>query len=228
MTKVVINGMGRIGRAVLKILLDTSELELTGMNDLLPPENLAYLLKYDSVYGRYEKEVKAGENSLIIDGKEYRIVQNEDGFDLLKIQPQETISLIGAFIPYIRRLKTMGNPFSIIEKNTQTLRPDEMKFFKPESEMGSTLEKSDVVIITGTAIVNHTIDSILSCLRSGQRAAIIGPTASILPERFFDRGVQVMAGIRIFDPDRMTVILKQAGSAYHLKECSQKIAWMKN
>lgn len=161
-------------------------------------------------------------------GSEYRIVQDEDGFDLLKIQPQETISLIGAFIPYIRRLKTMGNPFSIIEKNTQTLRPDEMKFFKPESEMGSTLEKSDVVIITGTAIVNHTIDSILSYLRSGQRAAIIGPTASILPERFFDRGVQVMAGIRIFDPDRMTVILKQAGSAYHLKECSQKIAWMKN
>lgn len=161
-------------------------------------------------------------------GSEYRIVQNEDGFDLLKIQPQEAISLIGAFIPYIRRLKTMGNPFSIIEKNTQTLRPDEMKFFKPESEMASTLKKSDVVIITGTAIVNHSIDSILSCLRSGQRAAIIGPTASMLPDRFFDRGVQVMAGIRVLDPDRMTAILKQAGSAYHLKECSQKIAWIKD
>jgi len=78
MAKVVINGMGRIGRATLKIILDTPELELAGMNDLLPPDNLAYLLKYDSVYGRYEKEVKAGENSLIINGKEYPMFNVKD------------------------------------------------------------------------------------------------------------------------------------------------------
>ena len=78
MTKVVINGMGRIGRATLKIVLDTPELELVGMNDLLPPDNLAYLLKYDSVYGRYEKGVKAGENSLTIDGREYRMFNEKD------------------------------------------------------------------------------------------------------------------------------------------------------
>ena len=78
MAKVVINGMGRIGRATLKIILDTPELELAGMNDLLPPDNLAYLLKYDSVYGRYEKEVKTGENSLIINGKEYRMFNVKD------------------------------------------------------------------------------------------------------------------------------------------------------
>ena len=54
MARVVINGMGRIGRAVLKIVLEQPELDLIGMNDLLPTDNLAYLLKYDSVYGRYE------------------------------------------------------------------------------------------------------------------------------------------------------------------------------
>ena len=78
MANVAINGMGRIGRAVLKIVLETPELELAAMNDLLSPDNLAYLLRYDSVYGRYEKEVTAGENSLVIDGKTFRLFSEKD------------------------------------------------------------------------------------------------------------------------------------------------------
>jgi uncharacterized protein (DUF4213/DUF364 family) len=159
---------------------------------------------------------------------EYQIVKERDGFDLLEIQPGETVSLIGAFGPYIRRLKRMGNPFFIIEKNPQTLRPDEMKNFKPETGMASALEKSEVVVITGTAIVNHTIDPILSHRRGRQRTAIIGPTASMIPNAFFKRGVDIMAGVRIIEPDLMIKILKQGGSAYHLlKECSEKIAFIK-
>jgi uncharacterized protein (DUF4213/DUF364 family) len=159
------------------------------------------------------------------DRMDYQMVKNADGFDLLEIQPHQTVSLIGAFGPYMRRLKMMGNPFFIIEKNPQTLRADEMKYFRPESEMASTLEKSDAVIATGTAIVNHTIDTILSFLKNGIRAAMIGPTASMIPDAFFKRGVCVMAGVRISDPDLMIKILKQGGSAYHLlKECSEKIA----
>jgi len=157
-------------------------------------------------------------------GREYKMVKDADGFDLLNVQPYETVSLIGAFGPYIKRLKTMGNPFFVIEKNPQTLRLDEMKHFKPESEMRDALEKSSVVVMTGTAIVNHTIDAILSLLRNGIRAGIIGPTASMIPDAFFRRGVKIMAGVQISNPDLMMKILKQGGSAYHLlKECSEKI-----
>jgi len=78
MTKVAINGMGRNRQAVFKIVLDTPELELSAINDLLPVEHLAYLLKYDSVYGRYEKEVKAKNNSIVIDGKNYPVLAEKD------------------------------------------------------------------------------------------------------------------------------------------------------
>lgn len=78
MYKVAINGLGRIGRATLKILLENPELELVGMNDLLSPDNLAYLLKYDSVYGRYEKQVKAGEDNLVIADKKYPLFSEKD------------------------------------------------------------------------------------------------------------------------------------------------------
>jgi uncharacterized protein (DUF4213/DUF364 family) len=161
-------------------------------------------------------------------GKEYEMIRDRDGFNLLSIQPHETVSLIGAFGPYIRRLKMMGNPFFIIEKNPRTLRLDEMKHFKPESEMRDALEKSGVAILTGTSIVNHTIDQILSLLRNGIRTAIIGPTASMIPDAYFKRGVHVMAGIEIQKPDTMIKILKQGGSGYHLmKECGEKIAFVK-
>jgi uncharacterized protein (DUF4213/DUF364 family) len=159
---------------------------------------------------------------------EHRVIKDKDGFDLLDIQSHETVSLIGAFGPYIRRLKMMGNPFTIIEKNPQTLRPDEMKYYRSDSEMATTLKNSDALIITGTAIVNHTIDPILSSITQGKRTAIVGPTASLIPNAFFEKGVTVMAGVRILNPDLMIKILKQGGSAYHLlKECSEKIAFIR-
>jgi uncharacterized protein (DUF4213/DUF364 family) len=162
-----------------------------------------------------------------MDATDYPMIKDKDGFDLLRIQPNESVSIIGAFAPYIRRLKIMGNPFFIIEKNPLTLRPDEMKYFKPEPEMRSALEKSDVVIMTGTTIVNHTIDTILSLIKDGIRTAIIGPTASMIPDAFFKRGVHVMAGVRILDADLMIKILKQGGSAFHLlKGCSEKNAFI--
>jgi uncharacterized protein (DUF4213/DUF364 family) len=160
--------------------------------------------------------------------REHEVVKDRDGFDLLDIQTCETVSLVGAFGPYIKRLKAMGNPFYIIEKNRQTLRPDEIKHFKPESEMKTAIEKSQVVISTGTAIVNHTFDSILSMINNGKRAAVIGPTASLIPDAFFRKGINVMAGVRITDPAQMLKILKQGGSAYHLlRNCAEKIAFVK-
>ncbi|MBZ0156790.1 MAG: type I glyceraldehyde-3-phosphate dehydrogenase [Alphaproteobacteria bacterium] len=78
MAKVAINGFGRIGRATFKILLDTPELEVVALNDLIPPDNLAYLLKYDSVYGRYEREVTHEGEALVVGGKRYRITNEKD------------------------------------------------------------------------------------------------------------------------------------------------------
>ena len=57
MIRLAINGFGRIGRAAFKIALEDKEVEVVAINDLGDPENLAYLLRYDSVYGRYAREV---------------------------------------------------------------------------------------------------------------------------------------------------------------------------
>jgi glyceraldehyde 3-phosphate dehydrogenase (phosphorylating) len=67
--KVAINGLGRIGRAALKLALEQPELELVAVNEIGSLENMVYLLKHDSVYGRYERQVEAVDGKLVIDGK---------------------------------------------------------------------------------------------------------------------------------------------------------------
>ncbi len=76
--RVAINGLGRIGRAALKIVLDDNDLELVAVNDIAATENLAYLLKYDTVYGRYHKPVAAADGTLLIADKEYKVLNEKD------------------------------------------------------------------------------------------------------------------------------------------------------
>ena len=67
MPTVAINGLGRIGRAALKILLDSDGLELAAVNDIAAADNLAYLLNYDTVYGCYHHTVSAKDGALVVD-----------------------------------------------------------------------------------------------------------------------------------------------------------------
>ena len=67
-SNVAINGLGRIGRAALKILLDADGLDVVAVNDIADADNLAYLMKYDTVYGRYHREISATKDALVVDG----------------------------------------------------------------------------------------------------------------------------------------------------------------
>ena len=73
MTKVAINGFGRIGRLSFRALLQKEEVEVVAINDLTDPKTLAHLLKYDSNHGRFDGTVEVGEGALIVNGKEIKI-----------------------------------------------------------------------------------------------------------------------------------------------------------
>jgi glyceraldehyde 3-phosphate dehydrogenase len=78
MATIAINGLGRIGRAALKIILEKPDLELVAVNDIVPIDNIVYLLKYDTVYGRYNKTVEADGENLVIDGRSIRYLSEKD------------------------------------------------------------------------------------------------------------------------------------------------------
>ena len=78
MKKIAINGFGRIGRAALKIILDTPSLEVVAINDLMNIDNATYLLRYDSVYGIYKDEINIQENNLYIGDRKILFISEKD------------------------------------------------------------------------------------------------------------------------------------------------------
>src|SRR3989344_524285 len=76
--KVGINGFGRIGRAFLKVAWERPEIEIVAVNDLGSVENMAYLLKYDTVYKKWEHDIKVEGQDVIIDGKKIKVLAEKD------------------------------------------------------------------------------------------------------------------------------------------------------
>ncbi len=77
--KVGINGFGRIGRMVFRAAVaNFNDIEIVGINDLLEPDYLAYMLKYDSVHGRFKGDVAVDGNTLVVNGKRIRLTQERD------------------------------------------------------------------------------------------------------------------------------------------------------
>lgn len=76
--RIAINGFGRIGRLVLRIAMQRPSLQVVAINDLVPPDNLAYLFKHDTIHGRYPKSVSSDPSSLIIDGHKIAVSAEKD------------------------------------------------------------------------------------------------------------------------------------------------------
>ena len=82
MIKIGINGFGRIGRLVFRASLSHKDVEVVGINDLISPDYMAYMLKYDTMHGKFEGTVDYTENSLIVNGREIRVTSEKNPADL--------------------------------------------------------------------------------------------------------------------------------------------------
>jgi glyceraldehyde 3-phosphate dehydrogenase len=78
MIRVAINGFGRIGRNAFKIAKERNDIEIVAINDLTDAPTLAHLLKYDSSYGEYERQVSASEGEITVDGKSIKVFAEQD------------------------------------------------------------------------------------------------------------------------------------------------------
>ena len=82
MTKVGINGFGRIGRLAFRAAMERKDIEIVGINDLVDPEYMAYMLKYDSTHGRFEGNVEVKDGHLVVNGKKIRVTAEKDPANL--------------------------------------------------------------------------------------------------------------------------------------------------
>ena len=145
----------------------------------------------------------------------YRIQMNTDAVDVVRMPAESSVAVIGAFVPILRKLKIRGGRWWVIEQDPRTLKSDEMDHFIPADRSGETIAAADVLIITGVTLVNHTLEPILKAARPDAEIAVVGPTASMLPEALFESGARVVGGVWVKKPDELLDVLAAGGSGYH-------------
>jgi uncharacterized protein (DUF4213/DUF364 family) len=138
-----------------------------------------------------------------------------DAYDAADILPGEHVVVVGAFVPFLKALKRSGQRFTVLEMDPATLKPDELAYFRPADEAGLVMPSADVVLITGTTLLNDTLENLLALCRPDARVVVVGPTVGLLPDAFLRRGVDVLGGVRITAPDAFLDVLAEGGSGDH-------------
>jgi uncharacterized protein len=138
-----------------------------------------------------------------------------DAFDATDIRTGDRVVVVGAFVPFLKELKRRGHAFLVLEQNPDTLKADELPFFRPAEQAAQILPQADVVLITGSTLVNNTLEQLLALLRPDARVTVVGPTVGMLPDAFLARGADVLGCVRIIEPDGFLDLLAEGGSGYH-------------
>jgi uncharacterized protein (DUF4213/DUF364 family) len=146
---------------------------------------------------------------------DYRIQMNTDALNAVRMPAESSVAVVGAFVPILRKLKGRPGKWWVIEQDPKTLKGDEMAHFIPADQSEAIIGDADVLIVTGVTLVNHTLEAVLTAARPDAEIAVIGPTASLLPQPLFERGVRVVGGVWVKKPDELLDVLAAGGSGYH-------------
>ncbi|OFV66888.1 MAG: Glyceraldehyde 3-phosphate dehydrogenase [Candidatus Syntrophoarchaeum butanivorans] len=165
--RVAINGFGRIGRNVFRAAMGNSAIEIVAINDLTDPKTLAHLLKYDSVHGKFESEVKPEDDGLTVDGRFIRVLSERDPSNL----------------PW----KDMGIDAVVESTGLFTAREGAMKHIEAGAEkviITAPAKNPDITIVIGVNddMYNpdkHRIISLASCTTN-----CLAPVAKVLNDSF--------------------------------------------
>ncbi|RBQ11868.1 type I glyceraldehyde-3-phosphate dehydrogenase [Pedobacter miscanthi] len=173
MKKIGINGLGRIGRASLKLIMESDHLELVAVNDLMSIENAVYLLKYDSIYGRYEREVTHSENMVYIGDKSFHYSSVREISDLpwSEFQAEVVIESTGLFTNRADAEKHLasGAKFVVISGPTKDT---------PTIVHGVNTDEGKVNIFSCASCTTNNISPIIEILgrRIGIKKAVLNTT----------------------------------------------------
>jgi uncharacterized protein (DUF4213/DUF364 family) len=138
-----------------------------------------------------------------------------DAFDANDFRPGDRTVVVGAFVPFLKELKRRGLPYLVLEKDPATLKADEMPFFRPAEMAREIVPQADVLLITGTTLLNDTLEDLLGWARPEARITIVGPTVGLFPDAFLRRGADILGSVRVPQPDAFLDLLAEGGSGYH-------------
>ena len=151
------------------------------------------------------------------------VISNIDVLEL--ISHGDKVSMVGYFGPLIPKVLERTNEVFIFEKRTVT--DNRVRIVSP-SNMPEILQSSDVILISGSTLVNKTLNRILRFAGKAREVVLLGPTASMIPHPLFRKGITAVMGVKIRDPNVMLRIVSEAGGTQQmLAKCAEKISLLK-
>lgn len=146
---------------------------------------------------------------------DYQIELGVDAFDELDVTRYANSVVIGALVPILKKLIAAKGNFHVLEQDPRTLKPREMRYYAPAEQAANFVPQADLLVITGVTILNDTLPQLLAMAKPGAEILVTGPTASMLPDPFFARGVTMTGGIIVTKADELLDIISEGGSGYH-------------
>jgi hypothetical protein len=129
-----------------------------------------------------------------------------DILDLLPVGSEDAVGMIGYFGPLVDSIKKRARTLHIFER-----QPIPDLGVLPDTAAGALLPQCQVVIISATTLLNHTIDGLLDSCKAAREIAVLGPSTPLIPSVFSRRGITMLSGIYVVDAPRVLRIVSEAG-----------------
>jgi hypothetical protein len=141
-----------------------------------------------------------------------------DILDLLPVRSEDAVGMIGYFGPLVGPLKKRVRSLHIFER-----KPIPDIGVLPDSAAGDLLPHCQVVVLSATTLLNHTIDGLLDCCKTAREIAILGPSTPFLPGLFRRRGVTMLSGIQVVDGPQVLRVVSEAGGTRNFGRAVRKL-----
>ncbi len=151
------------------------------------------------------------------------LIPGMDALEAAGVLPDDRVAMLGGFIPFIKALKGQVADLWVVDKHPEALKPDELPFWRSPENAIEVISQASVVIMTGSSLVEGGIDTLLEAAGNARRVVLAGPTASPWPPTFFERGVDVLGGIRVLDGRLMLQVVSEGGSGYFFDRGAEKV-----
>ena len=140
-----------------------------------------------------------------------------NAMEVAEVRETDAVGVIGYFLPLIKQLQKRSGPLYVFEKN---LTED---FLLPDWAEDIYLPACDVVFITGVTFINKTIDHILELAHAAKEIVVMGASSCMAPDILRQRGVTVLAGSRVSDPQRLLRVIAQGGGGRDVMACTEPL-----
>jgi len=157
-----------------------------------------------------------------------RLLPGMDALEAADVYADDRVAMVGGFIPFIKALKRQVAELWVVDKHPEALKPDELPYWRPPEQVEEVLSQANVVVITGSSLVEGGIDGLLEAATRARKIVMAGPTASPWPPPFFERGVHVLGGVQVADGARILQVVSEGGSGYFFDKGAGKVSVVRN